>query len=228
MTETHYFIEGISVEMISKCIQNCSDHELRQMFFRRRRRQKYWTPKFPINQIALRAYLIYCSADRHWEEFEEAGDTAEGANLETIYLHRYKSRPTLDIIETCGALHAGLFTEEDIEEIYFKIINRPFQRGEYNWSIHVHERPIHIFTKEGLANIICNTIDDVGNKSEHPAFTFYANLKDRVAFEHLTKCLLEQGVCKTALAGILDKGEVFSSWQCNKIAEVCRAFAKSR
>lgn len=228
MTETDRFVRGLSVELISRCVQGRSDLDLRKIFFERRARKRFWTQEFPINQIALRAFLIACSADRHLAEFEEVGDTPKGVNLEARYLHRYKSRPTFDVIETCGALQAGLFTEDEIAEIYFKIVDRPFRRGEFNWSVHVHERPIHIFTREGLADVICETIDDVGTNAEHPAFTFYANLEDKVAFANLTRTLLEQDVCKEALARILRTGEVFSEWQCRSIADVGKAFVHGR
>ncbi|MFM2383444.1 MAG: hypothetical protein RIQ72_16 [Candidatus Parcubacteria bacterium] len=222
------FVGGLSVEVITRCVEGHTDLDLRRMFSRRRIKKRFWTPDFPINQVALRAFLIARSTDRHLAEFEEVGDTPEGASLDANYLRKYMSRPTFDIVETCGALQAGLFTEDDIAQIYFRIINQPFRRGEYNWSVHSLERPIHIFTREGLADVICETIDDVGTEDEHPAFTFYANLEDRVAFANLTRTLLEQDVCREAFARILRQGEVFSEWQYRSVADVGNAFVQKR
>ncbi len=214
-------------EVTFECMpKGLSELDLRKIFSRRRVKEIFWTPDFPIDQVKLRAFLIACSAYRHALEFKRVRDGIEGACLEDKYLRKYKSRPTFNIVETCGALQAGLFTEDDIAEIYFKIIDHPFKKGQCNWSVHELERPIHVFTREGLADAICKTISTVNTEAEHPAFTFYVNLRDKVAFANLTMTLLQQGICKETFARILKSGKVFASWQYCSIVEVGDVFVR--
>lgn len=206
-------VGGVTVDQIVTAMEGKTAGDLRRIFRYRRRAGQYWSRSMPVNQVHLRAYLVGDSADRHLREFEWAEKAGTAKALSGACWRKYTSWPTRDIVETCGALNAGLFGSEDIEEMYFGMIDRPFKHGEFNWAVTRYELPIHIFTREGIANAICETMEDVNTDYEHPAFTFYCDLSDSVAFENLTRYLIQQGITQSEFRQMVHAKDRFEIWQ---------------
>ncbi len=125
---------------------------------------------------------------------------------------KLRKDPARDIVATCAALTAGVFPPNTIDTIWSKLIDEKFDQGRFNWALHIHENPSHVFAK-AIAECLVAYIDMAGKPGSHPAWDFYFDLIDRAAFETLTNYALDRGLDMDKVSKMIEEDELFDGWQ---------------